>query len=162
MKEQINGKKIEEIVIIRNFKHYLLNKILNVFGDNLVSVVLFGSQARNSYSEYSDVDVIVVVENYDENEKALSALTMGFVVDMEKTLDILIFSKEDIIKNFEHISPLFSTLLLGKKILFDKEMFFYNEFKKFVLEMVNEKIKYCEGGKIWEMNKIAKDLEILL
>ena len=120
---------------------------------------MFGSQARNNYSEYSDVDIIVVVEDYKENEKELSVLTMRFIDDMKKTIDIHVLNKEDIIKNFRHISPLFSTLLLGKKILFDKEMFFYNEFKKFVLVMVKEKIKYCEGGKIWEMNKIAKDLK---
>ena len=100
---------------------YLLENLIELFEDNLTSVVLFGSFARKNYGKNSDLDVI---------------------------------------KNFENLSPLFSSLLLGRKILFDKNMFFGNLFKEFVKKMVNFNIKYCEGGKIWELRKIAKDLEI--
>ena len=34
----------------------------NVFGDSLVSVLLYGSYARGDYDEYSDVDIAAIVK----------------------------------------------------------------------------------------------------
>ena len=34
----------------------------NVFGDSLVSVLLYGSCARGDYDEYSDVDIAAIVK----------------------------------------------------------------------------------------------------
>lgn len=137
-----------------------VRQIFETFGDNLVSIVLFGSRARKNYSNFSDTDIIVVVNKYKDIN--LGKMRIKFLLDYGKSLDLHVFSKEDVIKNFENRSPLFVTLLLGKKLLFDRDMFFRNEFEKFVKGMVNEKIKYCEGGKIWEMEKVARSIEISL
>lgn len=43
----------------------------DVFGDSLVSVLLYGSYARGDYDEYSDVDIAAIVkgERLDLQEK---------------------------------------------------------------------------------------------
>jgi hypothetical protein len=136
---------------------YLLNRLLEIFGNKLVSVVLFGSYARKNYSKNSDLDIIVVAEN----EKNLANLRKEFLLKFDKSLDIQVFTKEDVISNFEYFSPMFSTLILGMRILFDREMFFYSAFKNFIKKIIKENIRYCEAGKIWNLSKTAKNLEIL-
>ena len=137
---------------------YLLNGCLDSFGNSLISVVLFGSYARKNYNENSDLDLMVIV---DEKDKDLSKLRKSYLLKFGRRLDLHVFSKKDVIQNFRDFSPLFSTLLLGKKIIFDKDMFFERLFNEFVKIMVNINIKYCEGKKIWELKKIARNLEAL-
>jgi len=149
-----------KILIKKSPTTFLLDGSLKIFGDNLVSVVLFGSRARNNYNEYSDFDVIIVLEKEDYYD--LSKLRREFLLTYEDSLDLNILTKEDIVQNFNHCTPLFATLLLGKRVLFDRNMFFKIQFDKFVRLMTSLDIKYCEGGKIWEMQKIAIDLEALL
>lgn len=142
-------------------RSYLLNELLNIFGDNLVSVVLFGSYARKNYTENSDLDILIITKDGREEEKELQKLVKEFAFKFGKKLDIQVFSQKDVIRNFNNFSPLFSTFLLGKVILFDREMFFERLFRELVKEMINQDIKYCEGGKIWELKKIAKSLKVL-
>ncbi len=146
------------IIESKNPKGYLSKELLKIFGDNLVSIVIFGSYARKNYSENSDLDVMVVVEK-ERNESVLE-LRKNYLLKFKKVLDLHIFTKRDTINNFSKFSPLFSTLLLGKITLFDKEMFFENIFRGFIKKMVNQDIKYCEGGKIWQLNRVAESLEI--
>lgn len=47
------------IHILKELKQYLIT----VFGDNIVDVILFGSQASGKASEDSDFDILVVVAN---------------------------------------------------------------------------------------------------
>ena len=150
--------------MIKNYRNpiaYLSNELLRIVGNDLVSIVIFGSRARKNYNESSDIDVMMVLENQNFNEKALSKLRKDYLLKTGISLDLHIFSKEEIIANFNDFSPLFLTLLLGKIILFDKEMFFHDLYKNFIKRMINQNIRYCEGGKIWELNKIAESLEAL-
>jgi len=139
---------------------FILERLLGIFGEDLVSVVLFGSRARKNYTENSDLDIMVVVEKETESEE-IKDLRIDFLLNFSKNLDIHIFTKEDAESNFQNFTPLFSSILLGNKVLFDKDMFFTELLKKFVKEMAKEDIKYCEGGKIWHLKKVAKNLENL-
>lgn len=136
----------------------VLNNLINIFENNLVSVVLFGSHARNNYTAYSDIDLLVVVNKYPE--KDLIDLRKNFLKNFGKRLDLCILSKEDALNNFRNYSPVFVTFLLGKKILFDRNMFFKKTFDDFIKRIASENIQYCEGNKIWEMKKIAQNLEL--
>lgn len=44
-------------------------KLQEILGDNLVEVILFGSYARGEASEWSDVDVLVVVKRWPTLEE---------------------------------------------------------------------------------------------
>lgn len=43
-------------------KEEIANSYHSVFGDSLVSVLLYGSYARGDYNEYSDVDIAGIVK----------------------------------------------------------------------------------------------------
>lgn len=60
--------------IDRRARRYLedVKKIArNILGENLVSVVVFGSLVRNELSRASDVDILIVVKKYDPRVKTL-------------------------------------------------------------------------------------------
>ena len=54
-------KEVENIVLT------LVTQVKDVLGDRLDSVILFGSYARGNYEEYSDVDVMILVDLPKEN-----------------------------------------------------------------------------------------------
>ena len=149
-KEEINQRKRSPIT-------FLLDESIKLFGENLMSIIIFGSHARNNHCEDSDLDLMIVLK--DNNNYNLPKLRKDFLLKFEERLDLHIFSKEDVIENFNDCSPLFSTLLLGKRILFDRDMFFKKQFENFVKSIAKLDIRYCEGDKIWKMQQIAKSLE---
>jgi len=136
---------------------FISNELLEIFGDRLTSVVLFGSYARKNNTEDSDMDIIAIVDEY--NNEDISSLRRSFLMAFERKLDLHVFTKEQIVENFRTLSPMFVTLLLGKRVLFDRNCFFSEQYLKFIKKMSNQKIKYCEGGKIWEMQKVAQNLK---
>ena len=141
----------------REPEQYLLKKLLDIFGNNLISLVVFGSRARKNYDEYSDLDVLAVVGNCGKSNE-IKQLAIDFSKIYALSLDIHVVLEQDVLDNFRDFSPMYSTFILGVRILFDKEMFFRNAFYDFTEKIKKQSIKYCEGGKIWELNKIAINL----
>ena len=46
----------------RSLEQKITKEIKNHFGSELVSIVLFGSQARGTADEHSDIDLLVIAE----------------------------------------------------------------------------------------------------
>ena len=153
------NKKIKNKVEKKSHTSFLLDNSLQMFKKNLTSIVLFGSRARRARNGISDVDVILVTEKNSNQD--ISRLRKRFLLTFERRLDLHVFTKEEVIQNFNNNSPLFTTLLLGINIIYDKENFFRNQFNFFIKQMSDSDIKYCEGNQIWEMKKVARSLEIL-
>ncbi len=74
--------------------------------------------------------------------------------------DTICLTKNDAMANFEGISPLFATLVLGIKLLYDKGGFFEKEFKKLTNKIRETKIKYYEGDKLWDLQKICSEISL--
>jgi predicted nucleotidyltransferase len=51
---------------LEKLKHCLVESFLAVFGQDLVSLVLFGSYARGNYTAESDIDLLVVLEDFED------------------------------------------------------------------------------------------------
>jgi len=49
--------------LVKGFEKVLVEAFLRVFGDRLVSLVLYGSYARGDFREDSDIDLIVVLSS---------------------------------------------------------------------------------------------------
>ena len=94
----INNKAIEEF----------LQRLRKAEGDNLLSVVLFGSVARGDDNEDSDIDVFILLKNYDkaESEKIMiKERILGITSTVEELynhqvyISPLIDSEETYLKN---------------------------------------------------------------
>ena len=110
------------ITLQQILQHLKLN-----FKENLISIVLFGSYARNISEEYSDIDLLVIYENLKFNIQEKNELEFDLSWEWQerfnKKFDLTLMSRDDAIANFEVHSPLFSTFVLGVKICFDKDKF---------------------------------------
>lgn len=108
----------------------ILEEIKNLstsfYGDRCVSIVVFGSVAKDRFSPTSDIDLIVILKNYESNYK-------NYEEFFENIIEKL--SYKDV-----HINPIFKTPEnLSVKlpylwdtefiILYDKDSFFKNFIK---------------------------------
>ena len=50
----------------------LIPEIVEIYGDLLVSVILYGSVARGTQTDESDIDIAVMLRNKENNEIFLS------------------------------------------------------------------------------------------
>ena len=48
-------------------KEELIAGLLKIFGNNISMIILYGSVARNEYTDESDIDIAVVVERMSDN-----------------------------------------------------------------------------------------------
>ena len=75
------------------------NDIINIYGDHLKAVILYGSYARGDFNEDSDIDIMILVDLDDmeikEYRNQLSDVTFNYNYDN----DILIMP---IVKNLAH------------------------------------------------------------
>ena len=133
---------------------YFTRRCIEEFGENLVSVVLFGSRSRGIATTRSDVDFIIVL-NRNVDEENIKNLRLDFLMKFGKKIDTVCLNRNDALENFKRISPLFATLILGLKILYDKSDFFETEFKKLTKRISETSIKYYEGNKLWDIQKIC-------
>jgi predicted nucleotidyltransferase len=152
--------------ILKNFKQSLLEK----FGANLISLVLFGSVARGTAKQKSDIDLLIILENAaDSYYKRLEP-----VVDIElklreeaygntgaaPTLSSIILSKEEAMEN----RNIFLDMLDASIILYDKNDFFKNRLKelnKRLLQLGSKKIVLEDKTWYWNLKPDSTPGEVI-
>ncbi len=151
----------------------LLVKISSFYGDLLVSVVVFGSVARDRFTPESDIDMLIVAENLP---KGRYARIREFIDNIETPLEKE-FEEEGIrfipeispvIKTPEEVrlgSPLFLDMTRESLILYDKDKFFkkyIDEFRK-KLEKLGATRVQRGGGWYWVLKpdyKPGEEIEL--
>jgi hypothetical protein len=79
----------ELLEILREVKE----KLIEILGDDLVEVILFGSYARGEAKEDSDVDVIVIVKRrltLEEHDR-LSEITEEYVLEKGLVVSLIVY-----------------------------------------------------------------------
>lgn len=89
----------------------LVPEIVNIYGDLLVSIILYGSVARGTQTDESDIDIAVMLKS-EENADMKERMT-NIVVDLElehnKVLSILRIDYEKF-KVWEDIMPFYKNM----------------------------------------------------
>ncbi|WP_028950180.1 nucleotidyltransferase domain-containing protein [Sulfurihydrogenibium subterraneum] len=132
-------------------KDILLDSIKKAYGYNLEAVVLFGSVARGDFARYSDIDVLIIVEDSDLSfRKRINEFynKVGYYFE-NHYLSPVILKKEEAL-NFH---PLFLGIFESYITLYDKN----GIVDKIVLLIKDKKIK----GQIIEFEKPVKYWRIL-
>ena len=135
-----------------------LNQFIEELGDklgkNFVSAVLFGSSAREDWDESSDLDLLIIVEKYDEIESILIDICVGIILDYGVSIAPIIWDVEDLNANITYKSPLFLTLLLGYNIWYDKNTFFRNKIREIKKKDIPE-FTFVGRHKEWRSSEIS-------
>lgn len=151
----------------RNLIDSTLKRLIEVFGEKLVSLVIYGSVARGDFRKGSDVDMLVIIEELPKSRLERSRL---FVERVEKNLDPLLdklyeegyyITLTPIIKTVEeakHISPIYLDMVEDAVIVYDR-----GEFFRKVLDKLSDKLKELNAERVYVGKKwywrLKKDFE---
>ncbi len=140
-------------------KRCLTTSFLRVFGNDLVSLVLYGSYARREARPDSDIDVIVVLERVPEDRFELHKLLDNVEDNFWNCLARSGVDRRPIISpvvldraSAGVFRPLYIDAIFDAEILYDKD-----GFMRSVLERVRKKLAKLGArreriGKIWYVN----------
>jgi len=71
----------QNLLCLNEIKSKVKQKLQNLFKDDLIALVLFGSQARGDATVESDVDVLVVLKNKQVRQSKREEV-LDFIVDL--------------------------------------------------------------------------------
>jgi predicted nucleotidyltransferase len=124
-------------------------------GENLISIVLFGSRVKGYAREDSDYDLLIIARNLPDIKERFNLLEKeeSEIWDKYKIkISSLLFEEEEI---FFPVNPLLFGVLSGYKVLFGEESFKRNlQQAKAWIEEMNP--IYVEGEKEWRIKELIK------
>ncbi len=98
--------------ISRLLQEYTLG-IKQIYGDKLISIILYGSYARNGYNEDSDQDIMILVDLTEEQIVSTRAQISEYTYEFNMQHDLEI---KQIVKSEEHINYWKAAYLFYRKI----------------------------------------------
>ncbi|MCS7110306.1 MAG: nucleotidyltransferase domain-containing protein [Candidatus Caldarchaeum sp.] len=111
-----------------------VRNILRERSGEVVSVVLFGSMAKDEWTIYSDFDLIVVVSR---NGRRIIDRILEYSAYVEGPVDLFVYSVDEVLKMFEDFNVLVLDALKDGVVLYD------NGFWQGLRRRLNELV---EGG----------------
>lgn len=135
----------------------ITNESVERWGRDLVSIVLFGSFARGDAHQYSDIDLLLVVENLPGDWRARSALELAFErlgLQWGKPLQVILVEPEDVRFAVDNVMPLLLEIHDGYRCLFDRGDFFRNEISRLERILVTRRVRRLAEHK-WEVPELV-------
>lgn len=87
-----------------------LNNIFNTNGKNVEAIILYGSEARGTATEESDIDIAVIIEHYTEE---MHQQMIDAVVDLEleynKVISVLLINNTQF-NVWKNVSPFYTNI----------------------------------------------------
>jgi len=134
----------------------LLAKAHDVLGENLVSIVLFGSRARGTAHPHSDIDLLIVARSLPDeegrDELALNIAEIGF--DYGLSLQIILATPEETMLSAKTGAPLMFEIYDAHRIIYDKDGLFGQVLEEFVERLHRWKARKIKD-RVWEVPGLA-------
>lgn len=84
--------------IVEKIVRYFAENIKEILGDTLDAVIVYGSYARDDYSEFSDIDVMILVslmaEQIKEIEDKISDLAFDYMTKYRVDISPVVINTE--------------------------------------------------------------------
>ena len=140
-------------------EHTIIEEMKRYFGSELVSVVLFGSQARGTADEHSDIDLVVIVEGmsseWDEQKEIILELKMSPKL-LALPVSIILKSPDVVKASLETIQPLLFGILKSYRVLHDPEGFFEAQAGIYRERMQEWNVREI-GDHVWKVGATPED-----
>lgn len=149
---QVNIEKIESIL------NHVLRESNRRWGQDLVSVIVFGSFARGDAYEHSDIDLLIIVKNLPKGwrERGTYELSLERLgLTWNTPLQVILVEPEEIRLAIDNVMPLLLEIRESYRYLFDRDMFFQKEMKRFKKVMIRRGVRRLAEHK-WEVPEIAR------
>lgn len=148
-------------------------RLIELFNDNLISIVIFGSVARGEARPNSDLDVLVIAKNIPEKYSKRIDLVI-YALESLKELKVWLWENEGIYCNVELLilntdeakcfQPIYLDMIYDSIIVYDKNDFFKNilrEFTKKLKEIGAERVELPGGKWFWRLKPEIKRGEVI-
>ena len=129
----------------------LVDELKEYFGDELISVILYGSFARGEAKKESDIDLLVICEDLPKEKLKRQDIFLRIEGGVERGIGDLPFISP-ILKTKEEakvLSPLYLDMVEDAKILYDKDDFFKDILCDLRLKLDLLKARRVKVGKKW-------------
>lgn len=136
----------------------VIRRLQDRFGDDLQSVVLFGSQARGEASAGSDLDLLVIVPNLPQEWRDVFAVEdelAGIGTEIGHRLDIRLFEPKAVSHAVTWTTPLMLEVFDAHQVLFDRDGFFGAEIKRFSA-VAHERGVFKIAPGVWRVPTLAR------
>ena len=88
----------------------LIPGLVDIFQENVVTIILYGSVARGTQTQESDIDIAVIVKSYT---KVMHEQMTDFIVDLEleydKVLTVLLIDYDKFVE-WENVMPYYKNV----------------------------------------------------
>lgn len=115
-------------MISNRTKEEIVSQLTDFFGSRVVSVVLFGSQAKEKAGLNSDIDILAIVKDLPPNWREQDELTGQLLINLWQNglynVQFILMTPEQIDSAIEWYNPLILSLVDGYYILYDSNYFF--------------------------------------
>jgi hypothetical protein len=143
----------------KDIENKIVEGIKKHFGDKLVSIVLFGSQARGTANEYSDIDLLVIAKkipsDWRKQDEVIREVRWSEGLS-DLPISIILKSPYSVESILNTIQPLLFGILKSYKILYDLEDFFEKQARIYRKNMQDWKVVEI-GDQVWEVGIIAEN-----
>jgi len=143
----------------KSIEHKIIEVIEKQFGNRLVSVVLFGSQARGTADKHSDIDLVVIVEgipsDWRKQREIINKLTMSSGL-IHLPVSIILKSPDVVKASLDIVQPLLFGILKSYEVLYDPGNFFETQAKIYRRHMQEWDVQEI-GEHVWKVGIIAEN-----
>ncbi len=162
------GYREEYYKIVDRLKELLIN----YYKERLISIVIFGSVAKDTFRPDSDIDLLIIARNLvkgrlkrvKEFEENVECYLEGYIKTLAKNgihpyISPVIKTPEEV----EYGSPLFLDMTEDAKILYDKDNFFHDYIEKLKkrLSILGAKRIPFKGGYYWDLKPDYKPGDVI-
>ncbi len=94
----------------QNIFNRIVPGLQSIFGDLLEQIILYGSVARGTQTEESDIDIAVIVHPYtQEMHDRMIDFTVDLELEYDKVLSVLLIDYDNF-KEWETVLPFFKNM----------------------------------------------------
>lgn len=88
----------------------LVPGLVNIFHDSVISIILYGSVARGSQTDESDIDIAVIVKSYTKDmHEQMTDLVVDLELEYDKVLSVLLIDY-DKFTEWENVMPFYKNV----------------------------------------------------
>jgi len=91
---------------IDNISKEYVEQINNIFADKLKKIILYGSYARGDFNEFSDIDVMILVDMPDEEIKRKRRSIVEAKCGIDNKYNVFISTITKDINHFKKLLPI--------------------------------------------------------
>ncbi len=137
------------------FESRLIEAYKSHLGDDLISIVIFGSRARGDYTENSDFDILIIASHLPERHLARMGYIREPLLSFDEKVQVLAKTHIEFDSNFP---PLYLDIALDGKILVDKDGFMEKRLRKIKNIIKDSSLYRIKAGDefLWQWNSPKK------